>query len=147
MAVIGAWELRPCAAGDAAALARDLGVSELTASVLVRRGYADAADARRFLAGEMPPHDPLRLGDMRAACERIRAAVARGERVCVHGDYDVDGICSTTLLTRALRGFRGKVVPVIPHRLLDGYELGAAGVDAAAAAARRLPHSPAPASA
>jgi hypothetical protein len=96
----GAWTLAHCPPLTAVGLAAELGVSELTASVLVRRGLADAAAARAFLAGELPPHDPFLLGDMAAACERIRAAVARGERICVHGDYDVDGICATALSPR-----------------------------------------------
>src|SRR5918995_5607740 len=99
----GAWTLSPCPPLVAAGLAAELGVSELTASVLVRRGFADASEARTFLAGELPPHDPFLLGDMAVACERIRTAVARGERICVHGDYDVDGICATALAVLTLR--------------------------------------------
>ena len=70
------WTIKPCDPRQAAALARELDVSETTASVLVRRGYADPAAARTFLAGEPPGHDPFLLGDMAAACERIRAAVS-----------------------------------------------------------------------
>src|SRR3712207_8132147 len=72
------------------------------------------------------------------AVERIVRALGAGETIMVHGDYDVDGICSTTLLTRALRGLGGKVVPFIPHRVRDGYDLGAAGVEAGLAAGARL---------
>src|SRR5919108_644384 len=93
----GTWTLRPCPHRQATELATALGISELTASVLVRRGYGDPAKAKAFLDGKLPPHDPLLLGDMAAACERIRAAVAAGERICVHGDYDVDGIAATAL--------------------------------------------------
>jgi single-stranded-DNA-specific exonuclease len=63
--------------------------------VLVRRGLGDPAAARAFLEPEGITHDPLLLGDMARAVERLRAAVERDERICVHGDYDVDGICST----------------------------------------------------
>src|SRR6266568_1276278 len=93
----GTWTIRPCPHRVQAELARSLGISELTASVLVRRGYDDPAEARRFLDGEQPPHDPFLLGDMRVACERIKAAIAAGKRICVHGDYDVDGIAAATL--------------------------------------------------
>ena len=65
------------------------------------------------------------------AVARLARAVRQGETVLVHGDYDVDGICSTTLLTRAIRGFGGRVVPFIPRRLEDGYDLTMAGVRAA----------------
>ena len=97
------WTIRPCDPRQAAALAHELGLSETTASVLVRRGHADPAAAAAFLAGESPGHDPFLLGDMRDACERIRAAIDAGTRICVHGDYDVDGICATALAVLVLR--------------------------------------------
>lgn len=65
------------------------------------------------------------------AIERLARAAASGETVLVHGDYDVDGICSTTLMTRVLREFGANVVPFIPRRIEDGYDLGPAGVRAA----------------
>src|ERR671939_1309076 len=97
----GIWTIRPCPHRQADALARELGLSEITASVLVRRGYGDPTQARAFLAGEQPLHDPFALGDVRAACETIRDAVAAGKRICVHGDYDADGICATALAVLA----------------------------------------------
>src|SRR5437762_11478484 len=99
----GTWTLSDCSPGAQAELARALGVSAVTAAVLARRGYVDPDGARRFLEGEQPPHDPFLLGDMEAACERIRAAVSAGTRICVHGDYDVDGIAATTLAVLLLR--------------------------------------------
>ena len=93
----GSWTIRHVSWDDVRALVSELGVSEITAAVLVRRGYADPAAARAFLAGEQPGHDPMLLGDTAAAVERILAAVAAGEKICVHGDYDVDGICATAL--------------------------------------------------
>src|SRR5919201_2142638 len=98
----GTWTIRPCPRGETKALAEALGVTEVTASVLVRRGYGDPAQARAFLAREQRPHDPFLLCDMEAACEAIRAAVTRGARLCVHGDYDVDGICATALALRVV---------------------------------------------
>jgi single-stranded-DNA-specific exonuclease len=106
-------------------LVASLGISELTASVLVRRGYGDPENARLFLAGELPPHDPFALGDMRAAVERIRAAVAAGERICVHGDYDVDGIAATALAVLLLRELGANVAWHLPSRFDEGY--GVAG--------------------
>src|SRR5437773_6928085 len=93
----GIWTIRPCPHRQAGDLARELGLSEITASVLVRRGYGDPEQARAFLAGEQPLHDPLLLGRMSDAVTRIRAAIAAGKRICIHGDYDVDGICATVL--------------------------------------------------
>src|SRR5438045_9592188 len=93
----GTWTISPCPHRQAESLARELGLSEITASVLVRRGYGDPEQARVFLAGEQPLHDPFLLGDMTGAVERIRAAVAAGKRLCVYGDDDVDGIWATVL--------------------------------------------------
>src|SRR4051812_41901850 len=101
---LGAWTIRPCPPGETQALARELSVSELTASVLVRRGYGDPEAAKAFLAAAPPAHDPFLLGDMSEAVEAIRAAIAAGKRICVHGDYDVDGSCATALALTVLRG-------------------------------------------
>ena len=117
----GTWTIRPCPHRVQAELAQSLGISELTAGVLIRRGYDDPGEARAFLAGEVEPHDPFLLGDMRAACERIRAAVADGRRICVHGDYDVDGIAATTLAVLLLRELGADVVWHLPSRFDEGY--------------------------
>src|SRR3954463_6881989 len=117
----GTWTIRPCPHGVQAELARSLGISELTAGVLVRRGYDEPERARTFLAGEHPPHDPFLLGDMQLACERIRAAVAEGRRICVHGDYDVDGICATALAVLVLRQLGAEVDWHLPSRFEEGY--------------------------
>src|SRR5919204_352221 len=91
----GTWTIRPCPHRETSLLARELGLSEITASVLVRRGYGDPEDARAFLAGEQSLHDPFLLGDMASACDAVRTAVSAGKRVCIHRDYDVDGVCAT----------------------------------------------------
>ncbi|TML55083.1 MAG: hypothetical protein E6G15_04575, partial [Actinobacteria bacterium] len=75
------WQLRGTAPPEQIeTLSEELGLSRTTASVLVRRGYDDPAAARRFLDAELPEHDPLELGDMTAACEAIRAAIAAGTK-------------------------------------------------------------------
>jgi single-stranded-DNA-specific exonuclease len=117
----GTWTLADCPPTAQAELVRTLGISELTAAVLVRRGYSDPAVARRFLDGEQPPHDPFLLGDMEVACTRIRAAVEEGRRICVHGDYDVDGIAATTLAVRLLRELGADVAWHLPSRFDEGY--------------------------
>jgi len=117
----GTWTIRPCPHRAQAELASSLGISELTAGVLVRRGYGDPETARAFLAGELPPHDPFLLGDMRAACERIHAAIAAGRRICVHGDYDVDGIAATALAVHLLRELGADVDWHLPSRFGEGY--------------------------
>src|SRR5215218_7060212 len=117
----GTWTLRPCPRRDVTALARALEVSETTAAVLVRRGYGVPDEARVFLAAERPDHDPLLLGDMEAACARIHAAIAAGRRICVHGDYDVDGICATALAVLVLRDLGADVDWHLPSRFEEGY--------------------------
>ena len=117
----GIWTIRPCPHRQAGALAKALGLSEITASVLVRRGYGDPDQARAFLAGEQPLHDPFLLGDMEEAVKRIRAAVGAGKRICVHGDYDVDGICATVLALLVLRELGAEVDWHLPSRFDEGY--------------------------
>ena len=119
--VTGAWTIAPLEPDAAPALARALGIGEVTASVLVRRGYGDPDDARRFLEAELPGHDPSLLGDLQDAVERIRAAIADGTRICVHGDYDVDGICATALAVLVLRELDADVVWHLPSRFEEGY--------------------------
>jgi single-stranded-DNA-specific exonuclease len=105
----------------ARALARELGVSETTASVLARRGYADPHEARSFLEAASPGYDPFLLGDVREACDRIRTAVGNGTRICVHGDYDVDGICATAVAVLYLRELGADVRWHLPSRFEEGY--------------------------
>jgi single-stranded-DNA-specific exonuclease len=120
------WQLRgACERQEVEALASELGVSEVLAAALVRRGYADANQARAFLAADLPKHDPHELGDMREACEAIRTAVAAGTRICVHGDYDADGICATALAVLILRELGAEVTWHLPSRFDEGY--GVAG--------------------
>src|SRR3954470_5414447 len=125
----GTWTIRPCPHRQSSALARELGVSEITASVLVRRGYGDPEEARAFLAGEQPLHDPFLLGDMQAAVELIRSAVAGGRRICVHGDYDADGICATVLAIRILRELGAEVEWHLPSRFDEGYGVSSATIE------------------
>lgn len=124
----GTWTLRPCPHSVQVRLAEALGISELTAGVLARRGHVEPDDARAFLEGDQAPHDPFLLGDMREACERIRAAVAARKRICVHGDYDVDGISATALAVLLLRELGADVDWHLPSRFDEGYGVSAATI-------------------
>jgi single-stranded-DNA-specific exonuclease len=118
------WQLRDeCPRDEVEALVRELSVSETLAAVLVRRGYAEADRARAFLAAELPEHDAFLLGDMEGACEAIRRAIAEGKRICVHGDYDADGICATALAVLVLRELGAEVSSHLPSRFDEGYGL------------------------
>ena len=125
----GTWTISPCPHRQADSLAQGLGLSEITASVLVRRGYGDPEVARAFLAGEQALHDPLLLGDMSAAVERLRGATADGKRICVHGDYDVDGICATVLAVLVLRELGADVSWHLPSRFDEGYGVSGATLE------------------
>jgi len=100
--------------------------------LLVTRGVRESDAAVRFLRPKIDHLTPPEaLTDLVRAAERLAAAVKAGETILVHGDYDVDGICSTALLTKVIRTLGGSVVPFIPDRKKDGYDLGPAGVAAA----------------
>jgi single-stranded-DNA-specific exonuclease len=115
-----------------AALVAQLQLPEAIAAILVRRGYGDPAAAKAFLRPRLEGlHDPWTLPDMETAVERIASAIDAGEPILVHGDYDVDGVCGTTLLTRALRELGARVEPFVPNRLEHGYDFGPAGLAAA----------------
>ncbi len=112
----------------AARLEAELGISHTLAQVLVRRGHGNPADARSFLAADVS-HPLDAFGGLRAGARRIHEHLARGSRVTVHGDYDVDGVCSTAILVRALRTLGGDVDWYLPSRIDDGYGLSAATVE------------------
>ncbi len=131
--VDGGWTIVPCASADVRALAEGLGISEITASVLARRGLCDPEEARAFLLGALPRHDPLRLGDMAAAVASIRAAVAAHKRICVHGDYDADGVCATALADLLLRELGADVSWHLPSRFDEGYGLNGGTLERLAA--------------
>jgi single-stranded-DNA-specific exonuclease len=134
----GTWTIRPCPHQDASALAAALGISWVTASVLVRRGHGDPETARRFLAADAPRHDPSLLGDTAVAADRIRRAIVRREQICVHGDYDVDGICATALAVLALRELGAEVDWHLPSRFDEGYGVSGATLERLASDGCRL---------
>jgi len=109
---------------------------ETVCALLVGRGLSDPETAKRYLRPRLEQlQPPEMMFDLPRAVERIANAVRNGETIFVHGDYDVDGMSSTALLTRVLRGCGAtRVVPFVPNRLTDGYDLGPAGVAAAIAA-------------
>jgi single-stranded-DNA-specific exonuclease len=122
-----------------ATLAAELRLPIPICRLLCQRGYADVEPAKRYLRPRLDQlHDPSLLLDLDKAVERLVRAIRSHELIMVHGDYDVDGMCSTTLLLRAITGFGGRAVPFIPRRLEDGYDLSMAGVNAAMAAGAKV---------
>src|SRR5436309_9331805 len=124
------WDPQPCDDGESARLADAIGVPPIVARLLCQRGLDDPELAARFLNPSVDQlHDPFRLADMAVAVDRILAAIARSERIAIHGDYDVDGITSTVIVRRALELLGADVVHFIPERLKDGYGLQPAALD------------------
>jgi single-stranded-DNA-specific exonuclease len=121
------FEIAECPSADVARLRRELGVSGALAQVLVRRGLADPERARAFLAAD-EEHPPGSFAGIERAVATILGHVRAGRRITVHGDYDVDGICSTAVLARALRGLGADVDHYLPDRMGDGYGLAEATV-------------------
>jgi len=99
------------------------GYAPLTAMVLSARGIMNPTNAREYLGCDAPLHDPYLMTDMDLAAGRVALAMQRGERIAIFGDYDVDGITATCLLTDFLRKCGADVVSYIPGRLEEGYGL------------------------
>jgi single-stranded-DNA-specific exonuclease len=131
------FEIAPCPEPQAGALKRELGVSGALAQVLVRRGFAEPERARAFLAAD-EEHPPTAFAGIETAIATILEHVRGGTRITVHGDYDVDGICSTAVLVRALRALGADVDWYLPDRASDGYGLNARTVERLAARGTRL---------
>jgi single-stranded-DNA-specific exonuclease len=115
------FEIPDCDPESVARLRDELGVSDALAQVLVRRGYHDPPRARAFLAAD-EQHELERFAGLNDAAELILAAIRAGRRITIHGDYDVDGVCSTAILLRALRKLGADVDWYLPDRA-EGYGL------------------------
>ena len=124
------WTLKPApSAADTAELAQ-AGLSTLCASVLCARGYTRPDDAARFLSHDKTRlHDPFLMKDMDRAAARISAALDQNEVMAVYGDYDVDGITATALLSGFLTQRGGAVISYIPDREDEGYGLNRSAID------------------
>ena len=99
------------------------GYSPLTAMVLAARGLTEARSAKAYLSCDCPMPDPFEMTDMDLAAGRVGLAMSRGEKIAVFGDYDVDGITATCLLSDFLRRHGADVVSYIPGRMEEGYGL------------------------
>ena len=99
------------------------GYAPLTAMILASRGLTTPEKANAYLDCSCPLPDPLLMTDMAPAVQRVRLALERGERIAIFGDYDVDGVTATCLLTDFLRKQGADCVPYIPGRLEEGYGL------------------------
>ena len=112
---------------EARALAESLGVSEPLAGTQVRPGYRTPDEARAIHAAD-ESHPPAAFAGMDAVVSQVRAAIAAGRRITVHGDFDVDGVCATALTIATMRGLGAECDWFIPDRIGDGYGLSAENV-------------------
>lgn len=119
---------------EAARLARALGIAPRTARLLLARGIRDMAEAEAFLhpSADMLC-DPFAFPDMEKAVERLTQAIEKRERICIYGDYDVDGVCATSMLLLYLRRCGADVSYYIPSRHTEGYGMNLAAVERLAA--------------
>ena len=108
------------------------GYAPLTAMILASRGMDTPEKANAYLDCSCPLLDPLLMTDMEPAVQRVRLALQRGERIAIFGDYDVDGVTATCLLTDFLRKQGANCVPYIPGRLEEGYGLNSIALHALA---------------
>ncbi|MHB9035346.1 MAG: single-stranded-DNA-specific exonuclease RecJ [Armatimonadota bacterium] len=127
------WKVVESDETAAQALACEAGLSPVVSRLLVNRGVKTASDLERFLNPLLSHlHDPYLLPDLEEGVERLADAIVSGEKICVHGDYDVDGVTSTAVLVRTLRALKANVEYRLPHRQKDGYDIKPGAIDAAA---------------
>jgi single-stranded-DNA-specific exonuclease len=121
------WRLRPHEPGRILSLSRGAGISPLLAQLLINRGIEDPGRAVAFLEARLGSlHDPELLPGAVAAAERIVGAIRDGRKIVIYGDYDVDGVCGTSILWACLRLAGAKNAEYyIPHRVEEGYGLSA----------------------
>jgi len=132
------WEVAPAWDG-AEGLARRLRVTPLVAQVLHNRGLDDADAARAFLEPKLTDlHPPELLPGIDSAAERIARAVRDREKICIYGDYDVDGMTAVAILYRALAMHAADVDYYVPHRLEEGYGVNVEAIEKIAAGGTRL---------
>ncbi|MDR6226349.1 single-stranded-DNA-specific exonuclease RecJ [Desmospora profundinema] len=118
------WRLSDGEATRVTELAKALDLHPLVARLLINRGLSEPEAARRFLRASVDDlHDPFLLDGMDRAVERIRQALDRGEKIRIYGDYDADGVTSTSLMMRVFRRMEADVDYYIPNRFTEGYGL------------------------
>jgi single-stranded-DNA-specific exonuclease len=118
----GRWVFRAADEDAVRGLSAALGIGRLTAHVLCQRGVTNSEEARRFLEHDLREvHDPFLMRDMDRAVELTVQAIAQRKPIRIYGDYDVDGVCATALMVRALGGLGAKADWYVPHRVDEGY--------------------------
>ena len=123
------WITSKCDRSRAPKIAKDLGISVITAAVLLEKGFTDSEKMLDFLSDEPNFSDPFMILDMDKAVERIETAIEKNEKVCIYGDYDADGVTSTAIMYLYLKSLWVDVIYYIPAREAEGYGLNNGAVD------------------
>jgi single-stranded-DNA-specific exonuclease len=124
------WVLTEADKSAVADLADQAGLPLLIATLMVNRGIIDPVDARSFLSCDLATlSDPGIFDQMDKAVARIRAAITKGEKIVVYGDYDVDGVTGASLLYLTLKQLHATVDCYIPDRLTEGYGLNTSALE------------------
>ncbi len=130
LSALGRRWIHPTPSAEALDLARSLDLHPQVAFLLWQRGHRTPEQVRAFLEPRLQSlGDPFLLTDLRRAAERLQEGIARGERMVIFGDYDVDGITSSALLWRVLRRLGAQVETFLPLRMEEGYGLSQDGVE------------------
>ncbi len=125
------WTFKePADKSSVLALSDSLNVSAVLAELLIQRGVTNFFEAKKYFRPDIEEiHDPYLMDDMEKAATRVIDAITNNEKICVYGDYDVDGTCSSALMYMFLKELGANVFVFIPNRLTDGYGLSYEGID------------------
>lgn len=122
------WIVAAADKSSARALSEECGIDIFSALLLCSRGITDAVDAEEFISNDVVLCDPYEFRDMELAVKRIHTAIENGEKIAVFGDYDADGITSTALLVKCLKGLSADVIYRVPTRD-EGYGICVDAID------------------
>lgn len=127
------WQLKRTKV-DIGAMAADMGIQQATAAVLANRKLLSRKQTHDFLYPDISSlHNGLEMQDMEKGLDLITMAIKKGKKIAVYGDYDVDGVMSTTILSRTIERCGGEVTYYVPHRQQEGYGLNNKAVEQLAA--------------
>ncbi|TMW73965.1 single-stranded-DNA-specific exonuclease RecJ [Alteribacter natronophilus] len=116
------WKIETADKELAESIAAETGLSVLAARLLVQRGFTDTEEAKRFInMDESILHDPFLFKGMKEGTERIKRAIENGERILVFGDYDADGVTSTSVMFQTLQKLGAQAGYYVPNRFTEGY--------------------------
>lgn len=115
------WDLQPENTSIEQAVVNELKLTPIVQKILQSKGITDQKEIENILKPSIVSHDPFQLSDMTKAIERINQALDKKERILIYGDYDADGVTSTTILVTALRELGAEVGWYIPNRFTEGY--------------------------